>query len=73
MVKKKRQRPARRVRLPPKSRRVEVTRAEFESLRGTTQDRLSLVQRNRKDIDALFSKIADLRGEFADLRAKIRY
>ena len=73
MARKKRQRAATRVRLPPKSRRVDVTRAEFESLRGTTQDLLSLVQRNRKDLDSLYSKIADLRAEVADLRAKIRY
>jgi hypothetical protein len=73
MAQKKRQRVPARVRLPPKSRRVDVTRAEFESLRGTTQDVLSLVQRLRKDLDSLFSKMADLRAEVTDLRAKIRY
>jgi hypothetical protein len=63
----------RRRRAVPKTRRIDVTRHEFESLRGAFTDVLSIVKRNRRDIDRLFSEVADLRARLGDLHDKIRF
>jgi hypothetical protein len=64
--------PATPRRLPriPKSRRVDVTRAEFDRVIDLLNERGEIIEKMRRDLETQFTRIAQLQAEFDLMKRK---